>query len=731
MPIISSESLDDQLLTAGALSFSGGMDSSSDPTALRPDQLSEIVNMDIDRNGFITTRTATSNMMHTIAFSGGIQFLTNYTDGLGVPWLLLGRSGGIYRYDGYISGSSSTFLATSPNLIQFFSFTTHFPSSTARQIQTALIGSTLFISEGTPSSPLRFFHYSGAGATNTSNGDAGNGTRYNVRNTAGNYTDTAVFPLNAGFFLLAAQAGRVWGVRTSQPDRLYYSKLLPTFDTADSWDAAANIQVGSDGLPITAISAWTGTRLVVFKQNSTYILDANPLDVPANTSLALTGAYWSLEKVTGEVGCVAQRSIAQVGSNLYWLAADGVRTMTRTLAGQETEVSEPISKPIASEISKMNPTEASFAAGAYFKNRYFLSFATGAADRNTTTIVYNVINQAWCGKWTNGFMADAFAIYKPRKAGRGQMLYLAQNYLNGQGTTAGNRLCSLSRWVDDPSNFSGNAYADHEINTDYRWWFEGAARTTGLQYYGAIYAYNLTPQQGSSLATISTFYPQLDENGNYLHHQDGANNRIRIQNGSTQNPNYFEIYDNSIGRVVYRNTAHTSGLSGFYAVDQSGDAIANIGPPLLVGSSERFQKGLYASSFKTKEFDFDTPLSPKTLNNIDILFGSSEANASALISDMDGGERYAFTNQPTSSAGSGSFYPVLGKDSQTVGGETFIGIFLPFYLYKPTAKKISRSALTSSGSRAYSVKVEASGGKLDVRKLIMTAFEDTFVPEGA
>lgn len=729
MPIISNESLDDQLLTAGALSFSGGMDSSSDPTALRPDQLSEIVNMDIDRNGLITTRTATSNMMRDIAFGSGIQFLTNYTDGLGVPWLLLGRVGGIYRYDGYIAGPSSN-LALSPSPISFTSPFLHFPSSTARQIQTALIGSTLFISEGTASSPLRFFHNSGTGG-NTSNGEAGNGTKYNVKNTAGNYTDTAVFPLNAGFFLLAAQAGRVWGVRASQPDRLYYSKLLPTYDTADSWDAAANIQIGSDGLPITAISAWTGTRLVVFKQNSTYILDANPLDVPSDKSLALTGAYWSLEKVTGEVGCVAQRSITQVGSNLYWLAADGVRTMARTLAGQETEVSEPISKPISSEISKMNQTEASFAAGAYFKNRYFLSFATGAADRNTTTIVYNVINQAWCGKWTNGFMADAFAIYKPRKAGRGQMLFLAQNYLNGQGTTAGNRLCSLSRWVDDASNFSGNAYSDHEITTDFQWWFGGAARANVLSVYGVIYAYGLTPQQGSSLAAISTFYPQLDADGNFLYHQDGASNRIRIQNGSTQSPNYYEIYDNSIGRVVYRNTTYTNGLGGFYAIDQSGGAITNIGPPLLVGSTERYQKGLYASSFKTKEFDFDTPLSPKTLNNIDILFGSSEANASALISDMDGGEKYVFTNQSTSSAGSGSFYPVLGKDSQTVDGETFIGIFLPFYLYKPTAKKISRSALTSSGSRAYSVKVEASGGKLDVRKLIMTAFEDTFVPEGA
>lgn len=730
MPVISSELLDDPLLVAGALSFSGGVDMNSDPVTIRPDQLVEAVNMDIDRNGFITTRGGTSLAHYAYVVSNNIQLLTTYTDTTGTPWLVWMTGGKMRRADGFLYSINNNNLALEPSLISGVTSSNTHGFTSAKQVCSAQIGATLYLCDGGSTSPLRFYQFNPSNPTtySTGNGQANDslGTKFNVRSSSGSYTTG--FPTNAGFYLLCAHAGRVFGVRSSQPDLLYYSKTLPDYNSSDSWLEAANIKIGTDGLPITALASWTGTRLVVYKENSCFILDADPL-AAVGANLAETGAKWSLERVSSEVGCVASRSVVQVGANLYWLARDGVRTMSRTLSGSENEISEPISKPVLNEIKNINPSEAKYAAAAYYKNRYFLSFASGSSDRNNRTLVYNVLNQAWSGVWTNYFCAEAFASYTPRKSGRGNLLYLGQALPKGVGVgtqSANSRICALLRWIDDPSTYSGNAYRDFDLSADYSWKLG--------QNFGFIPdnserldVLNLTPTAaGSTIPSgLSAFFRNpSDTSLEYVDHRDSFSNILRA--GATR----YEIFDAGLNRAVYASTNLSSASLGWRAINADGSDNPNIPPPYVTRTFQ-FPNIFYPSIFQTKQFDFDIPLSFKTINNVEVFFGSSQAKASLSIVDSDDNEAYVFRNSDTSSAGSGSYLPTLGRDSIVVDGEAQFGLLLPFSLFKPTAKRIAKSVLNVSNSNAYSIRLEAGEGKLDVRKALITGFEDAYRPETA
>jgi len=190
-------------------------------------------------------------------------------------------------------------------------------------------------------------------------------------------------------------------VRTAEPDTIYVSDILSAEGTS-AWSAVDSFRVGGDGEPIVALQPWTGYRLVVFKLNSTYVIETDP---------TASIASWIVQRISSEVGCIAPRSVVQVASNIYWLANDGVRTLARTLQGTENEISDPLSKIIDSTIQEINPTQIQKAAGAYFANRYVLSIPISSSVTNNATICYNTLHKAWSGKWTGDFRASVFARY--------------------------------------------------------------------------------------------------------------------------------------------------------------------------------------------------------------------------------------------------------------------------------------------------------------------------------
>jgi len=321
--------------------------------------------VDIDRVGNAVTRRGTSSLAGASVPEGtaSIQGMYYFDTG-SFNQLVICKNRKIFYYDG-VAGSGSWTQEGSSYLTNAADDSVYF----------AQLSDKLYFCDGT--SALKSF----------------NGTAVNSIPAAANAP--------SGVKLIASHTERLFAVRTAEPDTIYVSDILSAEGTS-AWSSVDSFRVGGDGEPIIALQPWTGYRLVVFKLNSTYVIETDP---------TASISSWIVQTISREVGCIAPRSVAQVGSNIYWLANDGVRTLARTLEGSENEISDPLSKIIDSTIQEINPAQIQKAAGAYYANRYILSIPISSSTTNNATICYNTLHRAWSGKWTGDFRASAFARY--------------------------------------------------------------------------------------------------------------------------------------------------------------------------------------------------------------------------------------------------------------------------------------------------------------------------------
>lgn len=450
MPIVSNEGLDDPVIFEQAASFVGGVNNISSAKLLQPDQSQELINVDIDRIGNAVTRRGTASLASSAVPEGTayIQGMTYFDTG-SFNQLVICKNRKIFYYGG-VAGSGSWTQEGSSYLTNAIDDTVYF----------AQLSDKLYFCDGT--SDLKSF----------------NGTAVNAI--------PAVANAPTGVKLLINHTQRLFAVRTAEPDTLYVSDILSAEGTS-AWSSVDSFRVGGDGEPIIAIQSWTGYRLVVFKRNSTFLVETNPTESIGN---------WIVERVSSTVGCVAPRSVVQVGADIYWMADDGVRTLSRTLQGTEQAVSEPISKPIDSTIQEINRSYAFRACGEYYNNRYILSIPISTSETNNCSIVYNTLHNSWSGKWTGDFKASAFANYTNDPS---VLLALA---------TPDGRVLQWREWVKD----------ENEVNSDYEDSGAGIATsiTTREFTFGDAFSYkspnSIELQFFSSQALCTATI--IDENGN-------------------------------------------------------------------------------------------------------------------------------------------------------------------------------------------------------------------------
>ena len=400
MPVLNVESLDDPLLFDATGSFSGGMNSIAAPRLLPEVASSELINVDIDKTGTAITRRGSKTLSATAvpegtAYVQGISFFNT----LSQDKIVIAKNRKIFHFDAAAGTGSWTQEGSS-----------YLTYASEDEVYFAQLEEKLFFCDGT--SGLKYFD-----GTSVQNVPAGAGAPNSPK-------------------LIASHTNRLFVVPSGEPDTIYVSDLLDAEGTS-SWSVAQTIRIGGDGDPITAIFPWTGYRLLAFKRTSTYVINADPT--------ATSIADWSIEAIDKSVGCIAQRSLAQVGADVYWLALDGVRSLRRTLAGTEQEITEPLSKPIDSIMQTINLSYAQKAAGFYYLNRYILSFPTGASEIPDTTICFNTDFKTWSGKWT-GLAGTCFARYT--RPPNDDMCF---------GTTDGKVL----RW-------RGNVPEEDEVDTDFQ-----------------------------------------------------------------------------------------------------------------------------------------------------------------------------------------------------------------------------------------------------------------------
>lgn len=165
-------------------------------------------------------------------------------------------------------------------------------------------------------------------------------------------------------------------------DEVIISEPLDS-DTYDQIYAQYRFNAGTADF-VVGLHSFAEDTLLVFNRNSIHtIFDTLVL---ANSKNRL---------LTNEVGCVARKSIVQVGNQVIFLSDNGVYGIQfldeYNLRGTET----PLSEPINETIKRINKNSWENSVATYFDNRYFISVPIDGATSNNAILVYNFLTKQW------------------------------------------------------------------------------------------------------------------------------------------------------------------------------------------------------------------------------------------------------------------------------------------------------------------------------------------------
>lgn len=156
---------------------------------------------------------------------------------------------------------------------------------------------------------------------------------------------------------------------------------------ADTYDRLNNqYRIASGGADkVVGIQPFADNNLLVFCRNSIHII--------ANVGGDLSQTV--VKEVTREVGCVARKSIVQVGNQVFFLSDNGVYSVDFGDLYNLRGATLPLSEAIQPIITRINPNFADRAVAIYHDNRYYIAVPLDGSSENNAILVYNFINGGW------------------------------------------------------------------------------------------------------------------------------------------------------------------------------------------------------------------------------------------------------------------------------------------------------------------------------------------------
>ena len=433
------DATDDVLSVAVTPSFEGGQVSGITPNLIADNAASELLNMTISPNGNLQTRQGIETVSTSLSTASTVQGMF-YFDTPDIETIILATNGSLYKYN----TGSSTFSTTGGTFV-----------NSTNQLEFAQLNNKLFWADG--SSNLQFTdgtdnHRQGtsiASITVTNSGGgynsgtptvtigtptAGYGTRATATAVMHNNTVGTVLVTYAGSGYLTAPSvtfsggggsgaaatanistqlaptglrliksftNRLFAVGTGEDrNTLYASDILDP----EIWKTTNSIIVGGDdGEDIIAIQPFYGFQIIVFKRNKIYLVDVTPsTTVTSGTSvLSLTNsaAEWTVQTISNRIGCIAGRSVALVNKDVFFLANDGIRSISRSLADDFSTVGLTISEPVKDIIARINRSYIDTCNATFHNNRYLLAIPLDSATKPSHILVYNSIFNCFEGLW--------------------------------------------------------------------------------------------------------------------------------------------------------------------------------------------------------------------------------------------------------------------------------------------------------------------------------------------
>ena len=235
----------------------------------------------------------------------------------------------------------------------------------------------------------------------------------------GDYTTPSAFTLKNN---ATPTAGRVecpstnFGVFFSnrlivpQPSDSQYTVIASDLlDTDNFYAAESQFRINRGTADrLVGFTPYLENQLLVFFRNSIHLIN----------NIALTNSAGVFE-ITRQRGCVARKSVAASGPQIYFLSDDGVFTLQQGLdpaKGLGVAISKvsgeaiPLSRPIQDQFREVNYAAADKACGIVFDNKYYLAVPTGSSTDNNKVFIYDILNTAWTSvdSFPAGFVIDDF-----------------------------------------------------------------------------------------------------------------------------------------------------------------------------------------------------------------------------------------------------------------------------------------------------------------------------------
>jgi hypothetical protein len=165
--------------------------------------------------------------------------------------------------------------------------------------------------------------------------------------------------------------------KSNEEDYVYYSAFQDALDWSTPENSGVVQYYTSSGGPITGLYSYNGGIWVFKKDSYAIIFHTGSADL----------AY-RLVPMSGNIGCVASKTLIEAGPFLMWLGMDDVYVG----AGDSAKgVGSPIKKYL-NQINKV-AIENSFAFTA--NNRYYLCIPTGTSTYPNTCLVYSYEYRQW------------------------------------------------------------------------------------------------------------------------------------------------------------------------------------------------------------------------------------------------------------------------------------------------------------------------------------------------
>ena len=430
MPVYFNDAVDDILLYDRQASFIGGQVSNFRENLLNESQAELIKDMSPEISGVLKTRRGFhrfANLLGSTTSSTNVQAI-HFFDSDSRERVIAAVNSSIYEITA--SGTVKAIAVAASKL-----------SSATNPAYMCQVADKMYWSSDTTTTKIFELKYSGGAWVKTDS------------------TDTT-FPANSKY--LVANAGRVFAYDPSG-NQIFVSTILPDLAaTSTLFTLGATtinpFKVGTGAETVTGMYSWVGFNVVVFCENSIYLVDTNPLTAAAASAGNATSSF-NIRQVSNLSGAVSHRAIAQVGEDLLFLARDGVRSRKRTMAEEMVaEQSGVISYPIQDLIDSINWNAAVQKATATFWNGLLLiSVPILSSTENNCCLVYSANTSSWIGYW----QGNASYNIKPTD--------FCVSAFNGYAE----KLLTLDK-VGNPLEFRDYVSPENAVATDYQDNFDGS-----------------------------------------------------------------------------------------------------------------------------------------------------------------------------------------------------------------------------------------------------------------